>query len=54
MRCLNLKKFFLDFKSGRYGENGFFVSYSRKEWIEGLEWKDEVIKICFLFFCKKV
>ncbi|CAN6971272.1 unnamed protein product [Brassica rapa subsp. trilocularis] len=30
MRCPNLKKLPLDSKSGRHGENGLFVSYSRK------------------------
>ncbi|KAG2277338.1 hypothetical protein Bca52824_059893 [Brassica carinata] len=36
MRCPNLKKLPLDSKSGRHGENGLFISYSRKEWIEDL------------------
>lgn len=52
--CPNLKKLPLDSKSGRHGENGLFVSYSRKEWIEGLEWKDEATKTRFLSSCKKV
>ncbi|CAN6856783.1 unnamed protein product [Brassica oleracea] len=55
MRCPNLKKLPLDSKSGRHGENGLFISYSRKEWIEGLvEWKDEATKTRFLSSCKKV
>lgn len=52
--CPNLKKLPLDSKSGKHGENGLFINYRTKEWIEDLEWKDEVTKTRFLSSCKKV
>ncbi|KAJ4877352.1 Disease resistance protein (NBS-LRR class) family [Raphanus sativus] len=52
--CPNLRKLPLDSRSGKHGENGLFISYSRKERIEYLEWKDEATKTRFLSSCKKI
>ncbi|CAH8313050.1 unnamed protein product [Eruca vesicaria subsp. sativa] len=55
IRCPKLKRLPLNSRSGLEGEKGrLIIRYREKEWIEGVEWKDEATKTRFLPFCVKV
>ncbi|KAL1215123.1 putative disease resistance protein [Cardamine amara subsp. amara] len=53
-KCPNLRMLPLDSKSGKHGENKLIIRYGEKEWIEGVEWKDEATKSRFLSSCQQV